>query len=87
MIRTKKSVKRIACLLVLALTLGMLPGTAFAADPDYMFAEVEYYSKLTKDFIPAGCYYTDDWFSGDASQRNDALALRPGATRITAGRF
>ena len=62
-------------LLVCAMIFGMIPAAAFATGPEYTFAKIEYYSNMAKEYVPAGCYYTDSWFGEDPAERNDALAL------------
>lgn len=59
-------------LLVCAMIFGMIPAAAFATGPEYTFAEIEYYSNMAKEYVPAGCYYTDSWFGEDPAERNDA---------------
>ncbi len=77
----RKHRKWISVLLSLVLCVGFLPGTVLAesnppaADTDYQFGNLHYFSKQSADYVVDSYYYTDDWFSGDLSVRNDALAL------------
>ncbi|MBO4881442.1 MAG: S-layer homology domain-containing protein [Firmicutes bacterium] len=75
MITKSKIIRCIAFLLAFALIAGSVPGTAFADDTDYQFGAAEYYSKISKDYVPVDFYYTDDWFSAGPAQANGGLAL------------
>ncbi|MBQ4506202.1 MAG: S-layer homology domain-containing protein [Firmicutes bacterium] len=75
-----------ALLLTLALVLGSVPGAAFAAGDDGLFyGKAEYYSKISKSYVTAGFYCSDDWFLGDPAARNDGLALVSAKLAASAG--
>ncbi|MCR4805151.1 MAG: hypothetical protein K5981_05800, partial [Clostridia bacterium] len=74
-----------ALLLALALCLGLMPGTAFAQEPDYKFTQIEYMSSMIENYVTKGCYYADEWFTADPSARNDALALLSATVAAAAG--
>ena len=71
----KAASKLLSVLLALTMLAGLLPGKALAAGEGYQFGTLQYFSKMTKEYTGDTYYYTDQWFQGDPSVRNDSLAL------------
>ena len=68
-------IRLLSVLLALAMLAGILPGKALAAEPDYRYGTLKYYSVISGGYVDDSYYYTDQWFLEDAAERNDSLAL------------
>ena len=72
----RRGTRLLAFVMALAMLGGLLPGSALAVKEQAdQYGAMEYFSKITSTYIPDDYYYTDQWFLGDAAQRNDSLAL------------
>ena len=72
----KQGIRLLSVIISILMLVGIFSGAVLAVDkPDYQYGTMEYYSTVTGEFISDSYYYTDQWFLGDASVRNDSLAL------------
>ena len=65
----------LSLLLVLVMLAGLLPVEALAAEGEYRYGTLRYFSTVTQDYVGDSWYYTDQWFLEDPALQNDGLAL------------